>query len=85
MGKSKTTVVKTEVTKVSIEVPTVAPSETDYMARYVRVDNRSLSLSQRMGLAKLTNGLKAINAKLANGRDVQNKTDSIRWMLEQIH
>lgn len=85
MAKSKTIkTIETEIETINISVPLVTPSGSSYLARYVGIQNRSLTLRQRMGLAKLTNGLKAENATLQDGKPVLTKTDAIRWMLEQM-
>ncbi len=49
-----------------------------------RCDVTSLSGEQRVTLRKLTNGLIAKKAKLANGRIVVKPQDAIKWLLEQV-
>ena len=39
---------------------------------------------QRQGLARLTRGLIAYGAKLANGEPVGSSQDALRWMMEQL-
>ena len=56
----------------------------------VRIDEPGLHVNAQLGkenaltFLRIRNGLRATNAKLANGRPVWTNVDALRWMMEHV-
>ena len=69
-----------EAGTISVTVPTFA-WEKGYARRKLDV---KLTESQALTLRGITLGLERQEAQLANGKNVANPVDAIRWMLENV-
>ena len=82
MPKSKIdTPIETTNTGVLIEIPPLLDLPCGYLPRSAKAD---LNRSQRETLKRLTETLMSESAMLADGNLVRNKSDAIRWLLDQI-
>jgi len=95
MSKTKTklptvndipTETQAELLSVQIEELTVTVPVVNLIVGYVtnRCDVYAMSELQRTNLRRLQNGLIAGNATLANGKEVKNGQDAVKWFLESM-
>lgn len=81
--EAKQTEVALVLSTVSVEFPLAfAEGDKSYVSSEIHV--RNLTVNQRSKLRDLLRGLCHAGAVLENGKQVRDKSDAVRWVLEQL-